>query len=110
MILPRPRVHRTGLDDIHFKLRDDGPLPNSKVLLLEGSIPTWRVGTAAAVTANRTGASRGWAIKGLESDIALSPFREGLNRDSGLILAHGKRACTGVCGDCMGRRLPEVTF
>ena len=22
MILPRPRVHRTGLDDIHFKLRD----------------------------------------------------------------------------------------
>ena len=24
MILPRPRVHRTGLDDMHFKLRDDG--------------------------------------------------------------------------------------
>ena len=26
MILPRPRVHCTGLDDIHFKLRDDGAL------------------------------------------------------------------------------------
>ena len=26
MILPRPRVHRTGLDDFHFKLRADGPL------------------------------------------------------------------------------------
>ena len=155
MILPLPRVHCTGLDDIHFKLRDDGALQTppkprnptgicdsiefrfsqdpknkrtqrgseshtsvgilgvwliAKDLLLEGSSPTWRVGIAAAVTANRTGASRGWAIKGLESDIALSPFREGLNRDSGLILAHGKRACTGVCGDCMGRRLPEVTF
>ena len=24
MILPRPRVHRTGLDDIPIKLRDDG--------------------------------------------------------------------------------------
>ena len=24
MILPRPRVHCTGLDDIYFKLRDDG--------------------------------------------------------------------------------------
>ena len=24
MILPLPRVHRTGLDDFHFKLRVDG--------------------------------------------------------------------------------------
>ena len=100
MILLRPRVHRSGLDDFLFiNSKKDHPL--------DGSIPTWRVGLTAAAPVNPTGASRGWAIKGLESDIALSPFREGLNRDSGLILAHGKRACTGVCGDCMGGRLPE---
>ena len=28
--LPRPRVHCTGLDDIHFKLRDDGALHTPK--------------------------------------------------------------------------------
>ena len=65
----------------------------AKVHLLDGSIPTWRVGLMVSHPTESSRRARGWAIKGLESDIALSTFRDGLNRDSGLILAHGKSVC-----------------
>ena len=42
---------------------------------------------------------------------SLSPFRDGLNRDYGLITrAHGKNVCRSIARGCVGRRLPEDDF
>ncbi len=49
MILPRPRVHRSGLDDFIFiNSKKDHPL--------DGSIPAWRVGITVFPVGDHTGA------------------------------------------------------
>ena len=132
MILPRPRVHCTGLVDIYYKLRDDGALhttpkprnptgicdsiefrisqdPKNKrtqrgteshtSVVIQG---VWLIAKAAfppgvwvlkSFTTNLTGASRGRAMVRSVIRYNLSPFRDWLNRDYGLITrARGKRA------------------
>ena len=124
MILPRPRVHCTGLDDIHFKLRDDGalhtPKPRNptgicdsiefrfsqdpknkrtqrgseshtsvgflgvwgyrsliaKVHLLDGSIPTWRVGLMVSHSPAIAATFEGGPWFSLEYDIVVPLLRD----------------------------------